>query len=392
MPRCIMDLKQYTPLIHFQSDQEGATIRATELKPKLDSFLVEYAFKKKFKDFEDYLIGDKSIYKIFTDVESDKKKKKPSFDYKVRIFVQLGDNRPVRLEGKYNSFFGNQKKSEDKKMKGVFSKKDIRIEIFSLNEKLIKIIKTHLSTFFALTNFGMRQNKGFGSFYIKGKEEQFLEELKEKKRRFFYLENTRGVYSEKEALDDIFIIYALMKGGINVPKNEKKGIEKSYYKSYLFKYMLERNIGNEKRFIKRKLLKFSENKSDSNNEKYVRALLGVTESVKFRSGEIKYKHDLIKRFKSPITFKVVGKYIAIIPEEIPEEIFDKEFSFVYGKKKEIISTPLQEEFDLIEFLSSFANYFNNELEVKDKNLNFLDRKLKSAKMKTIIEVNCYGDK
>ena len=33
-------LKQHTPLIHFH-DHEGATLRATELKPKLDKFIVE---------------------------------------------------------------------------------------------------------------------------------------------------------------------------------------------------------------------------------------------------------------------------------------------------------------------------------------------------------------
>jgi len=37
-------LKQNTPLIHFHHDQHGATLRATELKPKLDRFL-----NKKFK-------------------------------------------------------------------------------------------------------------------------------------------------------------------------------------------------------------------------------------------------------------------------------------------------------------------------------------------------------
>ncbi|MFK5976154.1 MAG: hypothetical protein QM493_06565 [Sulfurovum sp.] len=37
-------LKQHTPIIHFQSDQMGATLRATELKPKFDKFLIKYAF------------------------------------------------------------------------------------------------------------------------------------------------------------------------------------------------------------------------------------------------------------------------------------------------------------------------------------------------------------
>ena len=29
-------LKQHTPLIHFQHEQYGATLRASEVKPKLD--------------------------------------------------------------------------------------------------------------------------------------------------------------------------------------------------------------------------------------------------------------------------------------------------------------------------------------------------------------------
>ena len=36
------ELKQWTPLIHFQSGQSGATLRTTEVKPKLDRFLCTY--------------------------------------------------------------------------------------------------------------------------------------------------------------------------------------------------------------------------------------------------------------------------------------------------------------------------------------------------------------
>ncbi len=35
----IVKLKQHTPIIHFQWDQAGATLRATELKPKLDRYI-----------------------------------------------------------------------------------------------------------------------------------------------------------------------------------------------------------------------------------------------------------------------------------------------------------------------------------------------------------------
>ena len=46
-------LKQHTPLIHFQHDQDGATLRATEVKPKLDRFLIE-KFKEEGIDYKKY--------------------------------------------------------------------------------------------------------------------------------------------------------------------------------------------------------------------------------------------------------------------------------------------------------------------------------------------------
>ena len=33
-------LNQHTPLIHFQHDQIGATLRASEVKPKLDKYII----------------------------------------------------------------------------------------------------------------------------------------------------------------------------------------------------------------------------------------------------------------------------------------------------------------------------------------------------------------
>ena len=33
-------LKQQTPLIHFQAEQEGAALRASELRPKIDKFII----------------------------------------------------------------------------------------------------------------------------------------------------------------------------------------------------------------------------------------------------------------------------------------------------------------------------------------------------------------
>lgn len=41
MYRLEFTLKQHTPIIHFQHDQYGATLRASEVKPKLDIGLIE---------------------------------------------------------------------------------------------------------------------------------------------------------------------------------------------------------------------------------------------------------------------------------------------------------------------------------------------------------------
>jgi hypothetical protein len=42
-----IQLKQHTPIIHFQHDQAGATLRASEVKPKLDRFLIEMLIVQK---------------------------------------------------------------------------------------------------------------------------------------------------------------------------------------------------------------------------------------------------------------------------------------------------------------------------------------------------------
>ena len=50
-------LKQHTPIIHFQHDQEGATLRATEVKPKLDRFIIEKVFHNEFEECKNFQVG-----------------------------------------------------------------------------------------------------------------------------------------------------------------------------------------------------------------------------------------------------------------------------------------------------------------------------------------------
>ncbi len=50
MEKITITLKQHTPLLHFQSTQDGATLRASEVKPKLDKFILTKLGKGSLSD------------------------------------------------------------------------------------------------------------------------------------------------------------------------------------------------------------------------------------------------------------------------------------------------------------------------------------------------------
>jgi len=146
-------LKQHTPLIHFQSDQSGATLRATELKPKFDRFLKKYVFGKNIP----------KEYKIAID--------KDALNYKVKIYASQIKQEDIHKINPKNGkkipdplFFGDMGENTNKKK--FITAKETVIVFSSFDEKLLNIIKDNFRKFIAYENFGMRQSKGFGSFYI----------------------------------------------------------------------------------------------------------------------------------------------------------------------------------------------------------------------------------
>ena len=82
-------LKQHTPIIHFQANQSGATLRATELKPKFDKFLKKYAFDGNIPE----------VFKI--------DKEKDAIDYKVNI--EPNYNNKEEIHKRDALFFANMK-------------------------------------------------------------------------------------------------------------------------------------------------------------------------------------------------------------------------------------------------------------------------------------------
>ena len=78
-------LKQHTPIIHFQHDQDGATLRATEVKPKLDRFIIEQLGKESDASLTDsneiYLKGKEVANQNGWLIDKDK----GALNYKMRI-------------------------------------------------------------------------------------------------------------------------------------------------------------------------------------------------------------------------------------------------------------------------------------------------------------------
>ena len=76
-------LKQHTPLIHFQHDQYGATLRASEVKPKLDKYIIKNVYHNDFNSCKCFLKSyEKQNEGILLE---DFNKQKASLNYKIDI-------------------------------------------------------------------------------------------------------------------------------------------------------------------------------------------------------------------------------------------------------------------------------------------------------------------
>ncbi|PRR77936.1 hypothetical protein CLLI_20310 [Clostridium liquoris] len=152
MTKFIVTLKQNNPLIHFQGDQSGATIRGTEFKPKLDKFLIKNAFLGNFELYKQYLVG----YKVGR--TKDDFKDKEAFNYKIK-FYNMKNLQSKRKQDKYKLKFDT-----------------VQVEIFSFYKNLLDIIAKNLPEFLEKNNFGSGQSKGHnGSFCINSDNEFILD-------------------------------------------------------------------------------------------------------------------------------------------------------------------------------------------------------------------------
>jgi hypothetical protein len=376
-------LKQHTPMIHFQQDQKGATLRASEVKPKLDRFLIENVYQGDKENYKGYLIGGK-------------KARSEALDYQLRILVQKrGSNKSIgKREKEYPMFFGNMGDEYLKNPKGIVKDQVLLLQILCYHSQLLKDIKEHLGSFLVRTNFGMRQSKGYGSFFFQDSDENSYQpssiNLKsftveganwkkafEKIERFYKVLrsgiNEKNRPSDKESIDGklyvkkhdtvcyckpVIFLYAkeIMK-----KQWDKKTIKQAFFdKDYVkvkgkqerFELGLKKQMEVRKEQGTREDPLFYELKDQEGRYYLIRDLLGLSSSQSWMSYGTtitkdhskknggKWKKvskkdpDFIARFKSPITLKVfeekeedgIKTYrVYLIPSDFPDELAGEPF-------------------------------------------------------------------
>lgn len=286
MYRLEVKLKQHTPLIHFQHAQEGATLRASEVKPKLDRFILERLGES--ADSVQTKIGEnecKEKGENFAKLNNYKKGyfiakglgwligkgNKPALDYKMKItpteslsfflpnekkkftsFHAARKKEPIEetVGQKIVKFLGKERNS-DKKLIHDLTKyplffanidadinNDNEYKKLSFTDGLIKLIfhatqndiiskiEESVCGFFMNHNFGMRQSKGFGSFYIDKSDKLYCYPQSNYK---FNLDVTgNNEYAFKNLFSNIESFYNTLRAGINQ--------KDFYFKSLLFMY------------------------------------------------------------------------------------------------------------------------------------------------------------
>lgn len=388
-----LKLKQHTPLIHFQYDQENATLRATELKPKLDKFIIKKIGKDNIKD----------IWKG----KWDEKNGITSLNYKVKIAAQTEEedsevagaitndyrdkNGQIKKEN-FPTFFAlleNEERREELTQEQFQFIKHFLIDLsfqFPDND-LRKLVDSRLPEFFMRHNFGTRQSKGFGSFFPEDQLKYPIHKLPfwfdvdvsetnlPRKKTSYCKPNAVTIPFRQyfELFSQINLFYSSLKSGIN----QNWGAAPMYFKSMLFLYAKNKlNLQWDKKTIKENFFnvnllkqKAKYQRSDTleftTPKKYLlRDLLGLSlrSDWKEEYNDTVVKKGIntsseIKRFQSPILFKPIEideglfrVYIDVDQEAI-NSISDREFE-ISNKSRRVfkISTPPFGTFNLTDFI------------------------------------------
>lgn len=384
-------LKQQSPMLHFQSADRYATVRATELKPKLDRFIEKWMARHKKTLPSEWRLKNNS------DAQSDpdgKEKKNTALNYRVRILNAEGNTVYEPKQGM--PYFGNMGADAVKK-KCVTAKGLIELHIRCYIKELAELIDECLPTFFLTVNFGTRQNKGFGSFVLCTDNGSLLHNPADNEKLLMDWYGKNKVYcirykratSDQEKLSDINTVYMLLKSGINV--------KPVYLKSYLMLYFASKGIDWEKKSLKHSGIapvvydRWRKGPTPpGTDERYVRGLLGVGDQQQWfsddgshgkkiigynKKGKPIYQRETIsinahngdiERVPSPLIFKIIGNFVYILFEEIDKAVPGSWFAFKNEVGKTVnLQIPSADEYDFDDIMAGFKDRINSPVVKKE---------------------------
>lgn len=399
------ELQQYTPLLHFQWDTEGACLRASEVKPKLDRFVVDY--------LERNGVAPSELPKEWVqhDGKTDAHKDNPhiALRYKMRFEAKGEPDNNIRQSPIHPLYFGNQGEANKDKVKQVFYTKPIVMTIMLLSKAQLElpfldsekpyslgdILKKLIPPFFALHSFGTRSNKGFGSFGVQGENVSFEDlslfmpswcsEIKIMKRNSGYSDVAKERFETQ--LDDIYVVSSMLKGGVKFLKitgaiQEPDPINGAKVLSEK-KYILHNVFSTKEKNIYKHKIAGAEGRSElagplplRSTFRFMRALLGLTDTYAFGTltdsniangsaftisvsdSETEQKNK-ISRFANPLVFKPMREYTLLIINKIPDKMWNHTFIFSGEDGEEhSLRTPSASEFNFQKFISTFCKNLN----------------------------------
>lgn len=426
LKKLTFNLVQHTPILHFQPFLESSTLRATELKPKLDKFLA-YNLIGQWID-KNELRFNKLVECGFSKwLKSEGRLGQPAFDYNIKILSSKNSNidPDSNRDKPYSGYFGNMWNSTDVSEKNrikefLINPNPIELTIFTHHDGLRHTIENCITEFFFLHNFGTRQSKGFGSFYLSS---TMVSNRLNGQVLFPYYYDLQGSFDE--LFKSIDLLYRSLRSGIN-SKNRQGTV--LYFKSLMWAYAKSKEAQWDKKTIKNAIYgaveqiggvqhtEYNRNIEndeegahwpigfESNQSEYLwRDLLGLSSLEQWKApnqrGEYKLNRVLtkvnvndqnieindVKRFKSPIFFKPIQTspkngtkrfrvFMGVLPwikDEFlnPENRIEGNESEVLGKKMKVkydgrnqVTLQFPRTFDYMEFLDFAIRTFNDESE------------------------------
>lgn len=373
MKRLTYYLKQHTPLIHFEANKTGATLRATEVKPALDKYLIGQLGTDIRRS---WMVGFGH-----NGVEA--------LNYKLRITDRGSKHYAIESEHpksgrlmQFPGYFANMgEKDRSKHRRFVFSttSEQIVIQVQTLIPGIVSAIEQHLGGFFATHNFMTRKTKGFGSFTLLDEHGNSI--APRGVRSFVVDQGGRDeIDRAKRLFEAIELFYKAIRSGINLKGSGRSDV--LYFKSLLFQYAKTHGHQWDKRKMRRDLFLYDRTfqqvernrREEDSTVNYNRGapylyrdalgLASETQWLSYGKAKVKKEAKDIGRYPSPLTFKPIeqpdGTFRVYLltrqdDDETRAKFFDTEFEVSTKGQSTKMKTP--PAFDIDHYLAYVSNFF-----------------------------------